>query len=305
MAKFLKEKPDMFEFLDGFWSTYSALIFGIGINAMLALSIALTLSCGLLSLANAAFMGLGAYAAATATVQFGLPLELGLMLGIVLPVLVALIIGIPTLRLSGVYLAMATLGFGEVLRVVILNIDFIGGPMGLNGIPHLTTIWHILFSLFLSIFIIWRIRQSKVGRAFEAIREDEVAARLMGVNVTKYKLIAFIVGAGIAGLAGGLNAHYTYTIGPNNYAFENAVDILTMAVFGGANSLLGPILGGTILTLLPEVLRVLKEYRLAINGLVLIFVILYLPNGLWNATRFKVWQAKRALKRQGREFDHA
>ena len=295
----------MFEFWDGFWSTYSALIFGIGINAMLALSIALTLSCGLLSLANAAFMGLGAYAAATATVQFGLPLEFGLVLGIILPALVALVVGIPTLRLSGVYLAMATLGFGEVLRVVILNIDFIGGPMGLNGIPHLTTIWHILFSLLLSIFIIWRIRQSKVGRAFEAIREDEIAARLMGVNVTKYKLIAFIVGAGIAGLAGGLNAHYTYTIGPNNYAFENAVDILTMAVFGGANSLLGPILGGTILTLLPEVLRGLKEYRLAINGLVLIFVILYLPNGLWNATRFKVWQAKRALKRNGQEFDRA
>ena len=287
----------MFESWDGFWSTYSALIYGVGINAMLALSIALTLSCGLLSLANAAFMGIGAYAAATATVQFQLPFEFALLLGIIFPVIVALIIGIPTLRLSGVYLAMATLGFGEVVRVIILNIDFIGGPMGLNGIPNLTNFWHIIFSLLLTIFILWRMRQSKVGRAFEAIREDEIAARLMGVNVTRYKLIAFAVGAGIAGLAGGLNAHYTYTIGPNNYAFENAVDILTMAVFGGANSLLGPILGGTILTLLPEVLRGLKDYRLAVNGLVLIFVVLYLPNGIWNANRFKVWQAKRALKR--------
>ena len=287
----------MFESWDGFWSTYSALIFGVGINAMLALSIALTLSCGLLSLANAAFMGIGAYAAATATVQFQLPFELALLLGIIFPVIVALIIGVPTLRLSGVYLAMATLGFGEVVRVIILNIDFIGGPMGLNGIPNLTNFWHILFSLLFVVFILWRMRQSKVGRAFEAIREDEIAARLMGVNVTRYKLIAFTVGAGIAGLAGGLNAHYTYTIGPNNYAFENAVEILTMAVFGGANSLLGPILGGTILTLLPEVLRGLKDYRLAVNGLVLIFVVLYLPNGIWNANRFKVWQAKRALKR--------
>ena len=287
----------MFESWDGFWSTYSALIFGVGINAMLALSIALTLSCGLLSLANAAFMGIGAYAAATATVQFQLPFELALLLGIISPVIVALIIGVPTLRLSGVYLAMATLGFGEVVRVIILNIDFIGGPMGLNGIPNLTNFWHILFSLLFVVFILWRMRQSKVGRAFEAIREDEIAARLMGVNVTRYKLIAFTVGAGIAGLAGGLNAHYTYTIGPNNYAFENAVEILTMAVFGGANSLLGPILGGTILTLLPEVLRGLKDYRLAVNGLVLIFVVLYLPNGIWNANRFKVWQAKRALKR--------
>lgn len=295
----------MFESWDAFWSTYSALIYGVGINAMLALSIALTLSCGLLSLANAAFMGIGAYAAATATVQFQLPFELALLLGILFPVIVALIIGIPTLRLSGVYLAMATLGFGEVVRVIILNIDFIGGPMGLNGIPSLTTSFHILFALLLVIFILWRLRQSKVGRAFEAIREDEIAARLMGVNVTRYKLIAFTVGAGIAGLAGGLNAHYTYTIGPNNYAFENAVDILTMAVFGGANSLLGPILGGTILTLLPEVLRGLKDYRLAVNGLVLIFVVLYLPNGIWNANRFKVWQAKRALKRNAQGGSHA
>ncbi len=295
----------MFESWDGFWSTYSALIYGVGINAMLALSIALTLSCGLLSLANAAFMGIGAYAAATATVQFQLPFELALVIGIILPVIVAMIIGLPTLRLSGVYLAMATLGFGEVVRVVILNIDFIGGPMGLNGIPHLTTFWHVLFFLLLTVFILWRMRQSKIGRAFEAIREDEIAARLMGVNVTRYKLIAFTVGAGIAGLAGGLNAHYTYTIGPNNYAFENAVDILTMAVFGGANSLLGPVLGGTILTLLPEVLRGLKDYRLAVNGLVLIFVVLYLPNGLWNATHYKVWQAKRVLKRLAKGGPHA
>ena len=295
----------MFESWDGFWSTYSALIYGVGINAMLALSIALTLSCGLLSLANAAFMGIGAYAAATATVQFQLPFELALVIGIILPAIVALIIGLPTLRLSGVYLAMATLGFGEVVRVIILNIDFIGGPMGLNGIPHLTTFWHVFLFLALVVFILWRMRQSKVGRAFEAIREDEIAARLMGVNVIRYKMIAFTVGAGIAGLAGGLNAHYTYTIGPNNYAFENAVEILTMAVFGGANSLLGPILGGTILTLLPEVLRGLKDYRLAVNGLVLIFVVLYLPNGLWNATHFKVWQAKRALKRLAKEDRHA
>ena len=289
----------MFESWESFWSTYNTLVYGIGINALLALSIALTLSCGLLSLANAAFMGLGAYAATTATMQFHIPFELALLLGILLPALVAMIIGIPTLRLSGVYLAIATLGFGEVLRVVILNIDFIGGPMGFNGIEHLTTFAHIAFSLVAVVFILWRLRSSKVGRAFEAIREDEVAARLMGVNVTRYKLIAFTLGAGIAGLAGALNAHFTYTIGPNNYAFENAVDILTMAVFGGANSLLGPILGGTILTLLPEVLRGLKEYRLAVNGLVLIFVVLYLPNGLWDGSRFRAWKAARLTKSQG------
>jgi branched-chain amino acid transport system permease protein len=272
----------MLEWFETFWSTYNTLILSIGINSLLALSIALTLSCGLLSLANAAFMGIGAYAAATLTMQFNCPFELALILSILAPICVALLIGIPTLRLSGVYLAMATLGFGEVLRVIIMNIEFIGGPMGLNGIPNITSFWHVLVALLLVIFIIWRLKISKVGRAFAAIREDEVAAKLMGIPVMQFKLLAFSLGAGIAGLAGGLNAHFTYTIGPNSYAFENAVEILTMAVFGGANSLLGPILGGTLLTLLPEILRGLKEYRLAVNGLVLILVVLYLPNGLWS-----------------------
>ena len=272
----------MLEWLENFWSTYNTLILSIGINSLLALSIALTLSCGLLSLANAAFMGIGAYVAATLTMQFNCPFELALILSVLTPVCVALLIGLPTLRLSGVYLAMATLGFGEVLRVVIMNIDFIGGPMGLNGIPNLTSFWHVLAALLLVVYLLWRLKASKVGRAFVAIREDEVAAKLMGIPVMQFKLLAFSLGAGIAGLAGGLNAHFTYTIGPNSYAFENAVDILTMAVFGGANSLLGPILGGTLLTLLPEVLRGLKEYRLAVNGLVLILVVLYLPNGLWS-----------------------
>jgi branched-chain amino acid transport system permease protein len=272
----------MLEWLETFWSTYNTLILSIGINSLLALSIALTLSCGLLSLANAAFMGIGAYVAATLTMQLNYPFELALILSVLAPVCVALLIGIPTLRLSGVYLAMATLGFGEVLRVVIMNIDFIGGPMGLNGIPNITSFWHVLAALLLVVYLLWRLKASKVGRAFVAIREDEVAAKLMGIPVMQFKLLAFSLGAGIAGLAGGLNAHFTYTIGPNSYAFENAVEILTMAVFGGANSLLGPILGGTLLTLLPEVLRGLKEYRLAVNGLVLILVVLYLPNGLWS-----------------------
>ena len=278
----------MLEWFETFWSTYNTLILSIGINSLLALSIALTLSCGLLTLANAAFMGIGAYAAATLTMQFNYPFELALILSILTPICVALLIGIPTLRLSGVYLAMATLGFGEVLRVIIMNIEFIGGPMGLNGIPNITSFWHVLAALLLVVYLLWRLKASKVGRAFVAIREDEVAAKLMGIPVMKFKLLAFTLGAGIAGLAGGLNAHFTYTIGPNSYAFENAVEILTMAVFGGANSLLGPILGGTLLTLLPEVLRGLKEYRLAVNGLVLILVVLYLPNGLWSGKSLRI-----------------
>lgn len=277
----------MFEWWEGFWATYSTVVLSIGVNAMLALSIYLTLSCGLLSLANAAFMGIGAYAAAMLSMHTGLSFPVALLASAVLPALVALIIGIPTLRLSGVYLAMATLGFGEVVRVIVLNLEITGGPMGLNGIPQKTEFWHVAAFLLATLFLLARLRRSKVGRAFEAIKEDEVAARLMSIDVASYKLLAFTLGAAIAGVAGGLNAHFTFTIGPNNYAFENAVDILTMAVFGGTSNLIGPTLGAAILTLLPEVLRQFKDFRLVANGLILVLVILYLPKGIWDPRRIR------------------
>ena len=286
----------LLEWWEAFWSTYNTVVFTIGVNAMLALSIYVTLSCGLLSLANAAFMGIGAYTASLLTMHTGLPFGVALAAGAVLPALVALIIGIPTLRLSGVYLAMATLGFGEVVRVIILNLDFAGGPMGINGIPQKTEFWHIVLLLGATMYGLARMRRSKVGRAFEAIKADDVAARLMGIDVANYKLLAFVIGAVIAGLAGGLNAHYTFTIGPGNYAFENAVEILTMAVFGGTSNLIGPTIGATILTLLPEVLRNFKDFRLAINGLILVLVILYLPKGIWDPRRIRgFWQRRAAV----------
>nr|WP_237719879.1 branched-chain amino acid ABC transporter permease [Herbaspirillum sp. CF444] len=281
------------EWWDGFWATYNTVIFSVGVNAMLALSIYVTLSCGLLSLANAAFMGIGAYVASLITMQAGLPFPVALAAGGILPALVALVIGIPTLRLSGVYLAMATLGFGEVVRVVVLNMEITGGPMGLNGVPPVTEWWHIVLLLGVTVYFLARVRRSKIGRAFEAIKEDEVAARLMGVNVAGYKLLAFVIGAAIAGVAGALNAHYTFTIGPNNYGFENAVDILTMAVFGGTSNLIGPMIGSTILSLLPEVLRHFKDFRLAANGLILILVVLYLPKGIWDPRRIRAFMQRR------------
>ncbi|HEY4072790.1 MAG TPA: branched-chain amino acid ABC transporter permease [Herbaspirillum sp.] len=283
----------MADWWEGFWATYNTVIFGIGVSAMLSLSIYVTLSCGLLSLANAAFMGIGAYAAALISMQTALPFPLALAAGIALPALVALIIGIPTLRLSGVYLAMATLGFGEVVRVIVLNMDVTGGPMGLNGIPLKTEWWHIVLLLIAVLYFLARVRRSKIGRAFEAIKEDEIAARLMGIDVAAYKLLAFVIGAGIAGLAGALNAHYTFTIGPGNYDFERAVEILTMAVFGGTGNLIGPTLGGAILAVLPEALRWFQDYRLAINGLILILVILYLPNGIWDPRRIRSFRQRR------------
>ena len=273
----------MIDYLDNFWSIYSNLVLSLGVNSLLALSIYLTLSCGMLAMANAAFMGIGAYTASILTLNHGWPFAPAIAAGMAAPAVVAFLIGKPTLRLSGVYLAMATLAFGEVVRIVILNTDDLtGGALGLNGIPQLTQWWHVLAALAVVLFCLARLRRSKIGRAFEAIKEDETAAGLMGIDVNGHKMLAFVLGAAIAGLAGTLNAHLTFFIGPQDYGFDRGVEILTMTVLGGINSLLGPVIGAWIITLLPEVLRGLQDYRGIFNGLILVVIVLFMPKGLWN-----------------------
>jgi branched-chain amino acid transport system permease protein len=273
---------------DNFWAIYSNLVLTLGTNALLALSIYLTLSCGLLAMANAAFMGIGAYTASLLTMNTATPFPLALLAGMAAPSVVAFLIGKPTLRLSGVYLAMATLGFGEVVRILILNTeDWTGGALGLNGIPQLTQWWHVLLAVVLALFVLWQLKRTRVGRAFEAIKEDETAAALMGIDIAAHKMLAFVLGAALAGLAGALNAHLTFFIGPNEYNFDRGVEILTMAILGGINGLTGPVLGALILTLLPEALRSLKDFRLVVNGLILVVITLFLPRGLWDPARLR------------------
>ena len=274
--------------LNTFWSIYSNLVLTLGTNALLALSIYLTLSCGMLVIANAAFMGIGAYTSALLTMNYGAPFPLALAAGMAAPALMAFVIGKPTLRLSGVYLAMATLAFGEVVRIALLNAESLtGGALGLNGIPQSTQGWHVALALVCTLALLWRLRRSKIGRAFEAIKEDETAAGLMGIDVGAHKMLAFVLGAVIAGLAGTLNAHLTFFIGPNEYGFDRAVDILTMAILGGINTLTGPVIGAVILTLLPELLRSFKDFRLVVNGFILVLIVLFLPKGIWDPARFR------------------
>lgn len=283
------------EAFDNFWAVYSNLVLTLGTNALLALSIYLTLSCGMLAMANAAFMGIGAYAAALLTMNYEAPFALALAGGMAAPALAAFAIGKPTLRLSGVYLAMATLAFGEVVRIAILNTESLtGGALGLNGIPPSTQWWHVALVLVLVLFGLWRLNRSRIGRAFEAIKEDDTAAGLMGIDVAGHKLLAFVLGAMIAGLAGALNAHLTFFIGPNEYGFDRGVEILTMAILGGINGLLGPVLGAVTLTLLPELLRSLNDFRLVFNGLILVLIVLFLPQGVWDPVRLRQW-----FKRKG------
>jgi branched-chain amino acid transport system permease protein len=275
------------DWFESFWATYSTLVLSLGTNALLALSIYLTLACGLLTVANAAFMGIGAYTAALLTVRAETPFFAALLLGALLPAGVALLIGRPTLRLSGIYLAMATLAFGEVVRIVILNTENLtGGALGLNGIPQLTSWVHVAATLGATLYVTLRCAGSSIGRTMAAICQDETATELMGLNVRAYKLLAFVLGAALAGLAGGLNAHFTFFISPNEYGFERGVEILAMGVLGGTGSPWGAVIGGVLITLLPELLRGLGHYRPFINGLILVVIILYSPKGLWDLTRF-------------------
>jgi branched-chain amino acid transport system permease protein len=274
------------EWLDTFWSTYSTLVLSLGTNVLLALSIYLTLSCGMLTVANAAFMGLGAYTAAWLTLKSGMALWPALVAGVFLPAIIALAIGRPTLRLSGVYLAMATLAFGEVVRIIILNSEELtGGALGLNAIPQLTEWYDVAAALIVAFYVLLRLAQSRIGRTMLAIAQDETATELMGLNVRAYKLFAFVAGAGLAGLAGGLNAHFTFFISPNEYGFDRGVEILAMGVLGGTGSPWGAVIGGVLITLLPEILRGLGHYRPLINGVILIVIILYSTKGLWELFR--------------------
>ena len=263
-----------------FFRVYQTTIGVIGINALLALSVWITLYAGQLTLGNAAFMAIGAYGAALLGMRVGVPFPLGLVLGAGFSAALALPLGLAVFRLRGVYLAIATIGFGEVVRVILLTLPFTGKALGLNGIPPVTELWHIYLSLAVVAYVLWRAQGSTAGRAWAAIREDEVAAASQGIAIRRYKLAAFVAGAAIAAWAGGLSAHLNFSIEPGDFGFTRAVQILVYAVVGGTPSVAGPILGATLLTALPEILRPLREYRDIFAGLILMGVIIYLPRGL-------------------------
>jgi branched-chain amino acid transport system permease protein len=263
------------------------------VAAMLGLSIFITLRTGLLSLANAGFMSIGAYTGALLTMKLGTPLTVSIIGGGLAAGVVGLLLGWPVLRLSDIYLAIATIGFGEVVRIVMLNIDRVigrpltGGALGLNGIPKITQTWHLVLLLGLFVYFFIRLERSQVGRALRAIRQDENVAASMGINVVAYKSFAFVVGAIIAGVAGVASAHLTRFIGPNEFGFDLAVQILAFAVLGGSGFWLGPIVGAFILSFMPELLRFLKENRGVVNGIILMLTIIYLPDGLVSPKWFR------------------
>lgn len=292
------------------------------INAILGISIYFTLSTGQLSLGNAGFMSVGAYTSALLALKAGLPLYLSIPAGGIAACLMAAVIGIPATRLQGIYLAIATLGFGEVVRVIILNMKITNGALGLSGIPSLSVQTGKLLAavglhdglgaisvqqlgnlvilallLLLVIFLVFfalRLRHSRLGRAFAAIKDDEHAAEVSGVNTVQYKLLAFFIGAFVAGIAGALAAHITFYIGPKDFSYHRAVEILLFAVLGGGNVIWGPLLGSAILTLLPELLRAVAEYREMLYGGILVMMMIFRPQGLISEETLRFWRSRLA-----------
>jgi branched-chain amino acid transport system permease protein len=280
-----------------------------GINIILAVSLNLINGfTGQFSIGHAGFMAVGAYGSAMFTLHVGvrwvqalgataLPwpfagthvpvalaqgfaLLVALVLGGLLAALAGYLVGLPSLRLRGDYLAIVTLGFGEIIRVLILNVDAVGGARGLPGIPGWVNFFWVGAGVAAVILLSRHLAMSTHGRALFAIRDDEVAAEALGVDTTSYKVLAFVMGAFFAGVAGGLFAHFLSYLNPNSFTFIKSIEVIAMVVLGGMGSISGSVLAAVILTLMPEVLRPVKDYRMVIYSLMLIMLMITRPGGL-------------------------
>jgi branched-chain amino acid transport system permease protein len=256
----------------------------LGINVLMAFSLYIPMSAGLISLGQGGFMAIGAYSCVL-LVKGGSPFLAALLAGGLLAGVAGLIVGFPALRIRGIYLIILTLGFGEIVRIFFLNFPATGGAAGIGGIPPLTTLGLVAISCVLAFMLTWRMRWSRIGRAMIAVHQDETAAEAMGVNLTRVKLLAFTVGAFIAGVAGGLYAHYALFIDASQFGFVRSADAFLFVVLGGTSSPVGALLGAAVVTLLPEMLRFVQEWRMTFFGVALVLAAIWRPDGLISALR--------------------
>ncbi|SKC84872.1 branched-chain amino acid ABC transporter permease [Maledivibacter halophilus] len=270
------------------------IIIMIGVYTILSLSLGLVTGyTGQVSLGHAAFYAIGAYVSALLSVNYGLNFFITAPIAAIVAAVCGLLLGLPTLRLSGTYLAITTLGFCEVVRMILLNWESVtNGPLGVSRIPKpsffgvdLTLYNNGLYYLMLALLVLTTlvmlaIVRSKMGRALVAIREDEMAATMMGIKTTFYKVIAFVVAAFFSGLAGAFYAHMIRFIDPNTFVFDTSIMILSIVILGGMGTINGMFLGSAILVSFPEVLRFLQEYRFIVYGAVLVVMMRYRPQGI-------------------------
>lgn len=274
---------------------------GIAIDCGIAIILAVSLNLinghtGQFSLGHAGFMAVGGYTAAKLTLvlepsvpdAFKPLLFLGaLILGGLVAAIIGLAVGIPSLRLKGDYLAIVTLGFGEIIRVVLQNMECVGAASGLKGIPKFTTLGWTFGLAAVTVYVITALVNSTYGRGFIAVHDDEVAASSMGINPVRYKVTAFVTGAFFAGIAGGLYAHHKQFLSPTGFDFLKSIDIVVMVILGGMGRTVGVIMAAILLTLMPEVLRQFSDYRMIIYALLIIGLMILRPQGLFTFTRKK------------------
>ena len=264
-------------FLIGYAPLFDLFLLHIG----LAFSQWIVLRAGVFSLATVGFAGIGAYAAGILAVKYGGHPVLGVMLATLLGMGAALVLSWPLARLRGVYQAIATVAFVQI--VVSLNVyaeGVTGGPMGLNGIPKTVGTGVLLVAGVFTVWLMHAISTGRVGRAFDAIRQNEAVAASLGVRIPLYQALAFAISGALAGFYGALEAYHSYALDPNQFAFSYLIAILSYVVLGGRNSVIGPIVGTIVLIALPEISRPMAESRMLVYGVLLILVINYLPRGI-------------------------
>lgn len=273
---------DLFTNPSAWYHAHELLLGQMGVNALLAISIWVTLYAGQLTLANVGFMAIGGYTTVILAIHAHTPLLVNALAGCALAGLVALVIGLPVLRLRGLFLAIATIGFGEALRFgVILNLGITGKGQGLNNpAADPAAIWPVWASVAVLVYAGARVTRSRTGLAWASIREDELAAASHAVGPTGYKLGAFVLGAVIAAWAGALDSHTNFFIDPTEYAFNRAVFVLILAVVGGMATVWGPLVGAMLLTALPEIVRPAASQRDVLYGLLLILIVIFRPEGI-------------------------
>jgi branched-chain amino acid transport system permease protein len=272
---------------------YAGLLADAGILLLGALSVYIILATGQLSLGNAGFMGIGAYLTSYLTVTTGIPLTLALVIAAAASGATGVIVGFPALRLKGIYLAMATLGFGEMVRSFFLNFDAMGGAGGFHGMRHVSVayIWTWAAAILLLVAVLER---SQVWLEMRAVRDDETAAGLVGLNTTTIKVGSFGFAAAVAAIAGGLFAHHHVYIEPGNFSFERSIDFVLAVILGGSTVGAGALVGALLLVLLPEYLRFLAEWRFAMFGALLIAMLLVRRQGILDRSLFGLFRSRRS-----------
>ncbi len=269
------------------WYYIEGILILVGVNLMVVLGLSLlTGFTGLFSFGHAGFMLIGAYVSAVCSMNFGMPLVISMIAGAVAAMLVAAVIGYFTLGLKGDYFCIATLGFGESMRLIFDNIDYFGGARGLSGIPMETNLTVVIIICAMAVVVMTLLIKSRHGRSMIAIREEELASQAIGINVFRYKMISFAISAAFAAIGGALYAHYLGYPQPLMFQLTKSTELTIMVIFGGLGSIGGSVVGAFVLTFIPELFRAFASWRLVVYGAVVILIMATRPQGLMGGYEF-------------------